>query len=381
MIHMNDKELINRWRLILGAFSDDTLNSILEIEEGGVFMYKEIDDLLDFLYSREYGDDRGVRQEGSRDPSQMIVPEWIRKIRRMFPKEVVERLENDALDRYQLAEILTDKKVLESMQPNMNLLKNILALKNRMKGNVIETAKRIVRQVVDELTKKLENDIQRSFSGKINRSESTTFKISKNLDFKKTVRKNLKNYDNNLKTVIPHAIYFNPRIKRFNPWNIVLCVDQSGSMLESVIYSAIMASIFAKLPILKISLVIFDTEVVNLSGYVDDPVDVLMSVHLGGGTDIGKAMGYCETLIETPVRTLMVMVTDLCDGAGYRPMYSAAKRIIESGVRLFILTGMDEQSQGMVDKNAAKIMAGLGAKVASVTPGSLALWISESMRG
>ena len=183
---------------------------------------------------------------------------------------------------------------------------------------------------VDELTKNLENNIQQSFSGKINRSESTTFKISKNLDFKKTIRKNLKNYDNTLQTLIPHTIYFNPRIKRYNPWNIVLCVDQSGSMLESVIYSAIMASIFAKLPILRISLVIFDTEVVNLTGYVDDPVDELMSVQLGGGADIGKAIEYCETL-ETPVRTLMVLVTDLCDGSGYRQMYSFAKRIIESG--------------------------------------------------
>jgi hypothetical protein len=141
-----------------------------------------------------------------------------------------------------------------------------------------------------------------------------------------------------------------------------------------------MASIFAKIPLLKISLVIFDTQVVNLSGYVDDPVDVLMSVQLGGGTDIGKAMCYCETLIETPVRTMMVMVTDLCDGAGYRPMYASAKRIIESGAKLFILTGMDEQSQGMVDKNAAKIMAGLGAKVASVTPLSLSAWIAESLK-
>ncbi|MDR2231785.1 MAG: VWA domain-containing protein [Tannerella sp.] len=377
---MQNRELVNRWRLILGSFSEDTLHSSIDVAEDGNFIYREIDDLLDFLYIREYGEDRGVRREGSLDASQMIVPEWIRKIRRVFPKEVVERLENDALDRYQLAEILTDKKVLAGMQPNMNLLKNILALKDRMKGEVIETAKHIVRQVVDELSKKLENDIRQSLSGKINRSESSTLKVSKNLDFKKTVRKNLKNYDNNLKTIVPHAIYFNPRLKRFNPWNIIICVDQSGSMLESVIYSAIMASIFAKLPMIRISLVIFDTEVVDLSGYVDDPVDVLMSVQLGGGTDIGKAMGYCETLIETPSRTMMVIVTDLQDGAGYNPMYSSANRIIESGARLFIMTGMDEQSESMYDKNAAKIMAGLGAKVASVTPGSLARWISESMR-
>jgi predicted metal-dependent peptidase len=372
-------EVINRWRLLLGSFSEDTFEDFIP---EGTFQYQEIDDLIDFLYGREYSAERDFRQgsSGSLDPSQLIVPEWISKIRKVFPKEVIERLENDALEKYQLAEILTDKKVLESMQPNMSLLKNILALKNRMKGDIVEIAKKIVRQVVEDLMKKLESDVQKSFMGKIKRNESTTFKISKNFDFKKTLRKNLKYYDNNLKTIIPQRIYFNPRIKRFNPWDIIICVDQSGSMVESVIYSAIMASIFAKLPILKISLVIFDTEVVDLSAYVDDPVDVLMSVQLGGGTDIGKAFNYCETLIETPLRTMMVVVTDLCDGAGYSPMYNSAKRIIESGAKLFILTGMDEQSQGMVDENAANVMAALGAKVASVTPRSLALWISESIK-
>jgi len=369
---------LNRWRLILGTYSEESLFGNSDND----FAYGQIDELMDFLYSREYGDDRGIRGKGSQGslgPSAMIVPEWIRKIRTVFPKDVVERLENEALDRYELTEILTNKSVLENMQPNMQLLKNILAFKGRMTGDVVETAKRIVRQVVEELTKKLENEVTQSFSGKLNRMQSTALRNSKNFDFKKTLRKNLKNYDSSLKTVVPHRLYFNPRIKRFNPWHIVICIDQSGSMLESVIYSAIMAGIFSKLPILSIKLVIFDTNVVDLSGYVDDPVDVLMSVNLGGGTDIGKAMVYCESLMETPIRTIMIMVTDLYDGAGYTPMFASAKRIIESGAKLFILTGMDEASQGMIDKNAGKKMAGLGAKVATVTPNTLAEWIAESI--
>ena len=348
--------------------------------EGG-FAYREIDDLMEFLYGREYGEERGVRQEGSLDPSAITVPEWIRKVRRMFPVEVVERLENEALDRYQLTELLTDKRVLETMQPNMNLLKNILALKDRMSGEVVETARRIVRAVAEDLSKKLENEIRQGFSGRLNRSESTTLRMAKNFDFRKTVRKNLKNYDSGRRRLVLERVYFNRRIKRFNPWNIIMCIDQSGSMLESVIYSAVMAGIFTKLPALKINLVIFDTEVVDLSGHADDPVETLMSVQLGGGTDIGKAMNYCETLIETPLRSMLILVTDLCDGAGYRPMYASARRMVESGARLFVLTGMDEQSQGMYDKNAAGIMAGLGARVAAVTPGSLAGWIAQAMNG
>jgi Mg-chelatase subunit ChlD len=383
-------ELTNRWRLILGKFSEQSLGLLGNSDEssesnesgdsGNAGDYREADDLLDFLYGREYDEERGIRRDGSQDPSQIIIPEWIRRIRSVFPKEICLRLENDALDRYQIFEILTDKKVLESMQPNMNLLKNILTFKDRMKGDVIDTAKNIVRQVAEELTKKLEQDVRRSFSGKINRSESSVFKISKNFDFRKTIIKNLKNYDKDAKRIIPHRVYFNPRIRKYNPWSIIMCVDQSGSMLESVIYSAIMAGIFSRLPILNISMVIFDIEVVDLSGYADDPVDVLMSVQLGGGTNIGKAMEYCEGLIETPKRTIMVLVSDLHDGYGYNPMYNSAKRIIESGAKLFVLTAMDEQSQGMYDENAAKTMAATGAKVASVTPRSLAEWVAYAIK-
>jgi len=374
---VNKYEELNRWRLILGSFSEDSLTGGMPAEGFG---YSEIDDLLDFLYGREYGEERGIRErEGGLGPSQILVPDWIRKIRRMFPKTVVERLENEALDRYQLTEILNDKKVLESMEPNLNLLKNILSLKNRMKGEVLTTAKEIVRKVVEDLTKKLENDVVRSFSGRLNRLQSTVFRNSKNFDLKKTVRKNLKNYDPDLKTIIPHRLYFNPRIKRYNPWHIVICIDQSGSMVESVIYSAIMAGIFSKLPILSVKLVVFDTEIVDLTGYVEDPVEALMSVQLGGGTNIGKAMNYCETLIETPYRTIMVMVTDLYDGGGYTPMYASAKRIIEAGAKLFILTGLDTESQGMIDTNAGKKMAGLGAKVATLTPNALAEWVAEAV--
>jgi len=374
---MTKQEELNRWRLVLGSFSNDSLSG--EMGATG-FDYKEIDDLLEFLYGREYDEDRGTkRQEGGLGPSQMLVPDWIRKIRRIFPKTVSERLENEALDRYQLTEILNDKSVLESMEPSMKLLKNILALKGRMQGEVLQTAKKIVRKVAEDLTKKLENDIHKRFTGRLNRLQSTAFRHSKNFDLNKTLRKNLKHYDKNLKTIIPQQLYFNPKIKRYNPWHIVICIDQSGSMLESVIYSAIMAGIFSRLPILSVKLAVFDTEIVDITGYVDDPVEALMSIHLGGGTNIGKALSYCESIIETPARTILITVTDLYDGAGYTQMYAAAKRIIESGTKFFVLTGMDTESKGMIDINAGKKMVGLGAKVATLTPNALAVWIAEAI--
>lgn len=376
---MEKREIYNRWRLILGK------DAQADLPMGAGFDYREIDEALDFLYSREYEERQhnisGEGMEGGQGASQLTVPEWISHIRRLFPLEIVHRLENEALERYQLTEMLTDKRVLEQMQPNMQLLKTILSLKGRMRGEVLHVARNIVRQVVEELKKKLEMDIRASFSGKLDRSRSSPLKLARNLDIKKTIRKNLKHYDPQFEALVLERVYFSQRIKSYNPWHIVLCIDQSGSMMDSLIYASIMAAIFAKLPALSVRIVLFDTEIVDVSGYVDDPVEVLMSVQLGGGTDIGKALSYCETLIETPSRTITVLVSDLCDGFGYTPMYAAAARLIEAGSRLFVLTAMDENARGIYDKNAAEQLAAQGADVASVTPGKLADWVASVVQG
>ncbi|MDR0287878.1 MAG: VWA domain-containing protein, partial [Clostridiales bacterium] len=338
-----ENEVVNRWRLILGRFSQNQLEG--SMGDGG-FSYGEIDDVLDFLYNREYGEDRGMR-EGSLDDSQILIPEWLRKVRKLFPVEGIEKIENHALERYNLVELLNDKSVLEKLQPNMNLLKNILALKNKMNGDVLETARGIVKAVADDIACRLENDVRKSFTGKINKNKSSLNKCSKNLDFRKTINKNLRNYDSTSKRLVVDRVYFNQNIKRFNPWDIIIVVDESGSMMESVIHSAVMAGIFAKLPVLRTKLVIFDTQVVDLSGYVEDPVQTLMSVQLGGGTDIGKALSYCENLIVNPYKTIVVLVSDLCDGAGYTPMYKSTKNIVDGGSKFFAVTSLDPDMVGM----------------------------------
>lgn len=368
---------LNRWRLILGKYADGEI----PFEDGNSGInYMEMDDLLDFLYSREYGEKDGVKRgksSGSTSPSNLTVPKWITKIRELFPKETVEVLEKHAIEKYNLTELLTDKEVLEKLEPNKELLKSILQMKHFMKGDVLDTAKSIVKKIAEDITKKLENDVKRSITGRINKNKSTTLKSSKNIDFKRTIKKNLKNYDCDKKRLVVDKIYFNENVRKFSPWNIIIAVDESGSMLDSVIHSAIMAGIFSKLPMLKTNLIIFDTEVVDLSGYIDDPVTTLMSVQLGGGTNITKAMTYCEKLIENPHRTMVVLVTDLYEGYGYGNMYAKAKSIVESGAKLIILTALDVEASPSYDKNAALKMASLGAEVAAMTPGGLSDWIAK----
>ena len=371
-----DASNLNKWRLILGKYSD---NQIGFKEEASSLNYMDMDELLDYLYSREYGEEDGVRRErkGSLDPSNLTVPSWITKIREVFPKETVEILEKHALDKYELTELLTDKEVLEKLEPNKELLKNILQMKHLMKGEILETAKQIVKKVADDITKKLESDVKKAIVGRVNKNKSSLIKSSRNIDYKRTIKTNLKNFDTEENRLVVDKVYFNDRVKKYNPWNVIIAVDESGSMLDSVIHSAIMAGIFSKLPMLKTNLVIFDTEVVDLSGYIDDPVETLMSVQLGGGTNITKALQYCETLIENPHKTMVILVTDLYEGYGYGNMYATAKSIIESGAKLIVLTALDMEATPIYDKNAAQKMASLGAEVGAMTPGGLSEWIAK----
>lgn len=371
-----DASNLNKWRLILGKYSDNQIG----FKEGASSLnYMDMDELLDYLYSREYGEEDGVRRErnGSLDPSNLTVPSWITKIREVFPKETVEILEKHALDKYELTELLTDKEVLEKLEPNKELLKNILQMKHLMKGEILETAKEIVKKVADDITKKLESDVKKAIVGRVNKNKSSLIKSSRNIDYKRTIKANLKNFDTEENRLVVDKVYFNDRVKKYNPWNVIIAVDESGSMLDSVIHSAIMAGIFSKLPMLKTNLVIFDTEVVDLSGYIDDPVTTLMSVQLGGGTNITKALQYCETLIENPHKTMVILVTDLYEGYGYGNMYATAKSIIESGAKLIVLTALDMEATPIYDKDAAQKMASLGAEVGAMTPGGLSEWIAK----
>lgn len=371
---MNDTEVLNKWRLVLGKDSSGNISF-----ENAPIHYADMEDLLDFLYSREQeGEDTGMRDEhrGGSGASNLTVVDWINKIRELFPQSTVEIMEKHALDKYGMTELITDKKVLENLEPNMDLLKTIMQLKHMMSGDVLETAKKIVKKVVDELTEKLAKEVRPAFYGKKSRNSSPV-RTARNLDIKRTIAKNLKNYDIETKRIMLENVYFHGRVRRMNSWRIVIAVDESGSMMDSVIHSAIMAGIFSKLPMIDTRLVIFDTSVVDLSGYADDPVETLMSVQLGGGTDIARALQYCETLIEAPQRTILVLVSDLCEGGSISQLYATCASIIESGVKFIALTALDVGANPVYDRHVAERLAAMGADVAAMTPDKLAEWVAK----
>lgn len=377
---MNDQKQLNRWRLILGSQSKDQISfggEGFRAMESGIGC-EDLEEALDFLYSREYGED--VRREGGTGASRLTTAGWITKIRRLFPKETVEVLERHALERYEMQELLTDKEILEKLEPNQELLKTILQLKHLMKGPVLDTARRIVRKVAEEIAEKLNRELRRSLLGSLDRNTPSHVKSMRNLDIRKTIRRNLSHYDPEEKRLVLEQVYFSSRTRKYNQWRVVIAVDESGSMLDSVIHSAVMAGIFARLPMLDTRLVIFDTQVVDLSAHLEDPVETLMSIQLGGGTYIAGALQYCEGLIENPNRTMVILVSDLCEGGSIGGLLGVSRDIIESGAKLICLTALDRDANPVYDRRTAQRLADLGAHVGAMTPEMLGDFMGKIMQ-
>ena len=367
---ISDQAVLNRWRLVLGKNASGHMGL-----DGRL---KGMDEALDFLYSREQKADER-QDQGGMEASHLTVAAWLNEVRRLFPKETVQVLERHALERYQLKELLTDREVLEKLEPNQALLGTILSLKHLMSDQVLAAAREIVRKVAAQLTERMKMDLERSLLGKIQRNTSSPVRSIRNLDVKKTIRKNLAHYDREEKRLLLEQVYFNGRVKRYNSWRVVIAVDESGSMTDSIIHSAVMAGIFARLPMVEVRLVIFDTQVVDLSGYADDPVEVLMSVQLGGGTNIAGALEYCKGLISSPHKTLLVLVSDLCEGGPAANLYGVCSDLLESGVKVAALTALDQDANPAYNRTVARVLADMGAFVGAMTPEQLGDYLGKMM--
>jgi Mg-chelatase subunit ChlD len=376
----SQERTLARWRLVLGKYARDQLDVGMSLEQ------QRIENALDFLYSREYRG-RGVRDEQDRtsprsaglDPSQLTVPSWLSEVRELFPKETVAVIEKHALDRYGLTELVTDPEILRRLEPNFDLLKMLLTFRGHLKGEVLNEARRIIRSVVEEIKQRLAAEVRRAFSGRRNRFRHSNLKVAQNLDWRGTIRKNLKNFDTHRKQIAVEQVLFFSRIQRRLPWRIILCVDQSGSMAGSVIYSAVMAGILSGLPLIDVKLVVFDTAVVDLSNHVDDPVELLMSVQLGGGTNIGQAMHYCEQLVEDPHRSIVVLISDFCEGAMPAQLLGCCRRFCEGGVKLLGLAALDENANPSYDVQMAEMLAAAGMDIAALTPKHFAEWLARAI--
>jgi Mg-chelatase subunit ChlD len=347
------EERQRRWRLLLGREAEEGLPLELSARD------KRMDGALEALYES----DRKAGLGGSA-PN---VARWLGDIREFFPSPVVRVMQQDALHRLNLTKMLLEPEMLEQVEPDVHLVANLMSLTHAMPTKSKETARIIVRRVVEELQRKLAEPMKSAIIGSLNRAARNRRPKHSEIDWNRTIRANLKHYQADYKTIVPETRIGYGR-KRSSMRDIILCVDQSGSMGTSVVYSGIFGAVMASLPAVSTRIVVFDTNVVDLTDELDDPVDVLFGVQLGGGTDINRAVAYCQSLIQRPQETIMVLISDLYEGGVARELLQRAAELVNSGVQFITLLALSDDGAPSYDIGLAERLAGLGVPSFACTP-------------
>lgn len=347
------EEHLRKWRMILGSDQNDGINYSLNNLD------LKIDQTLEALYDSE--------RKGGLGPSSPNVSRWLGDIRTYFPNTVVKIMQQDALKRLNLTSMLLEKEMLENVEPDVHLVATLMTLSRVIPSKTKDTARQVVRKVVDELMKKLSQPTQQAIAGSLNRSTRNRRPKHNEINWHTTIQKNLKNYQADYKTIIPEIrIGYGKRRRSLK--DVILCLDQSGSMGTSVIYSGIFGAVMASIPAIQTRMVVFDTNVVDLTDELSDPVELLFGVQLGGGTDINRALTYCQQIIQRPTDTVLVLITDLYEGGNNEEMCKRAKTLTEAGVQVIVLLALNDDGAPSYDHNNAEFMASLGIPVFACSP-------------
>lgn len=350
---MENEAHIRKWRMILGCGPNDGTTAQLQ---GNDLL---IDKTLEALYDAE--------RKGGLGPSSPNVSRWLGDIRSYFPNTVVKVMQQDALKRLNLTSMLLEKEMLENVEPDVHLVATLMTLSRVIPNKTKDTARQVVRKVVEDLLKKLSQPTEQAIMGSLNRSSRNRRPRHQEINWHLTILKNLKHYQPDYKTIIPETRIGYGK-KRRSLKDVILCLDQSGSMGTSVIYSGIFGAVMASLPAIQTKMVVFDTNVVDLTEELTDPVELLFGVQLGGGTDIQRALTYCQQIVQRPNDTVLVLITDLFEGGNQEEMRKRAKSLVEAGVQVIILLALNDDGAPSYDHGNAEYMASLGIPVFACTP-------------
>lgn len=365
-----------RWRLILGKRADEALASPGQGLDGE---QQRLDAALGALYEPGPGEP-GKGRRGGVEAGRGRLAEWLGEIRALFDRDTVITLQRDAAERRGLARLLLEPEALSQVEPSVELLGTLLSLKEAVPEASKEALRALVRRVVEEIARWLRPALTSAVRGARRRTGRPGPPRLADLDWARTIRRNLRHYQPARRQLIPARLYWFGRPRRQHEWTLIVCLDQSGSMAESVVYGAVMASILAGIPAVALHLVVFDTEVVDLSAQAADPVDVLLGVQLGGGTDIAKALAYCEGLMKHPSRTILFLVSDLEDGVDEGAMLSRAAALCAAGARLVCLLALSDAGAPSYRERAAEALRGRGVSCLACTPGALPQVLAEVLR-
>jgi len=349
----SEPQHLRKWRLILGRHQ----------EEGTQYNLEDADLRIDNTLEALYDSDRSAGL-GASSPN---VSRWLGDIREFFPSSVVQVMQQDALKRLNLTQMLFEKEMLEAVEPDVHLVATLMTLSRVIPNKTKDTARQVVRKVVDELTKKLAEPTRQAIVGSLNKSIRNTRPRHNEINWGATIRKNLKHYQPEYNTIIPETRIGYGR-KRSSLKDVILCLDQSGSMGTSVVYSGIFGSVMASIPAIKTKMVVFDTAVADLTEELTDPVELLFGVQLGGGTDINAALTYCQQIVTRPSDTVMVLITDLYEGGNVNDMRKRMAELVASGVQLIVLLALNDNGAPSYDHRNAQFLADMGVPVFACTP-------------
>jgi Mg-chelatase subunit ChlD len=352
--HQRDR--LTRWRLVLGG---DAADGIGEAASLGADDLRR-DEALRQLYDGE--------RRGGLGASAPRVARWLGDIRGYFPSSVVQVMQADAMDRLGLTQLLLEPELLEAVQPDINLVTTLVGLGRVIPERSKATARAVVRAVTDQLEERLRAETVQAVTGALNRAARTRRPRQSDIDWNRTIAANLKHYQPDHRTVIPERLVGHARRAQRVERHIILCIDQSGSMAESVVYSSVFGAVLASLRSVSTRLVVFDTQVVDLTEELDDPVDVLFGVQLGGGTDINQALAYCESLITAPNETILVLISDLYEGGIAEEMLRRAASITGGGATMIALLALSDSGRPSYDADHAAALAAIGVPTFACTP-------------
>ena len=350
---MSTEQHMRKWRLILGGNEND----------GTGFPLADTDMQMDKTLEALYDSDR----RGSLGPSSPNVSRWLGDIRTFFPNTVVQVMQRDALKRLDLTQMLFEKEMLENVEADVHLVATLMTLSRVIPDKTKDTARQVVRKVVDELMKKLSQPTQQAIAGSLNRSARNRRPKHNEINWHLTIQKNLKHYQPEYKTIIPETRIGYGR-KRTSLKDVVLCIDQSGSMGTSVVYSGIFGAVMASIPAIKTKMIVFDTAVADLTEELSDPVELLFGVQLGGGTDINAALTYCQQIITRPNDTVLVLITDLYEGGDVQGMRKRAAELTAAGVQVIVLLALNDDGAPGYDHGNAQFLSNIGIPVFACTP-------------
>ena len=376
---MSQTEQLSRWRLILGAETEESFSGM----GGGGLSQEEL--LMDSALGAIYGGPGvGFGEPGrgaGKGPSSPVISKWLGDLRSLFDPETVAVVQNDAIERKGLKQLLLEPELLDTLEPDLNLASTLLMLKDQIPKKSKESARAFIRKIVEEINRLLENDMRRAVTAALNRRAHSPLPSAAALDFPYTIRRNLKNYNKELGAILPERVWFFDRSSRVNRWHVILDIDQSGSMGQSILYSSVMACVLASMSAVRTSVVAFDTQIMDLTPLCADPVDLLFGFQMGGGTDIAKSVAYCQELVESPAKTLFFLISDLDEGGNRAALLRRLEELKASGVTVVVLLAIADGGKPYYDAQTAQRVAALDIPCFACAPEKLPELLQQALTG